>query len=77
MIIAAAKVGGILANKKFKGNLYENLNSNQHNSCSLCLRCKKINFLRIKLYLSKFSNQPIKERYLLTDKLERPMMHTL
>ena len=55
MIIAAAKVGGILANNNYKADfIYENLmvQSNIIHS-SFKIKVKKINFFGFKLYLSK------------------------
>ena len=55
VIIAAAKVGGILANSKYKDKfLYENLQiQNNLIHGSYLAKNKKFNFFRIKLYLSK------------------------
>ena len=55
VIIAAAKVGGIYANQKYKANfLYQNLMiQTKFNPCIILSRCKKINFFGLKLYLSK------------------------
>ena len=72
MIIAAAKVGGILANKKFKGNfIYENLmiQTNLIHAAYVS-GVKKLIFLGSSCIYPKFANQPIKERYLLSGKLE-------
>ena len=72
VIIAAAKVGGILANKNEKGNfLYENImiQNNLIHSSHLA-GVKKLIFLGSSCIYPKFSKQPIKEDYLLTGKLE-------
>jgi len=72
MIIAAAKVGGILANEKFKGNfIYENLmiQTNLIHAAYVS-GIKKLIFLGSSCIYPKFANQPIKESYLLSGKLE-------
>ena len=72
MIIAAAKVGGILANEKFKGNfIYENLmiQTNLIHAAYVS-GIKKLIFLGSSCIYPKFANQPIKEGYLLSGKLE-------
>ena len=72
VIIAAAKVGGILANHKFKANfIYENLmiQTNMINS-SYKAGVKKLIFLGSSCIYPKFCKQPIKEEYLLSGKLE-------
>ena len=72
LIIAAAKVGGIQANKtkpvdfllenlKIQNNLIEN---------SFKFGVKRLLFLGSSCIYPKFSKQPIKENYLLTDSLE-------
>ncbi len=72
VILAAAKVGGIEANFKYPGDfILENLkiqtniidNSWKNN-------VKRFLFLGSSCIYPKFSNQPIKEEYLLTGKLE-------
>ena len=72
MIIAAAKVGGILANNNYKADfIYENLmvQSNIIHS-SFKIKVKKLIFLGSSCIYPKFSKQPIKEEYLLDGKLE-------
>ena len=72
IIIAAARVGGILANQKFKANfIYENLMI-QTNIIHSAYKAgiKKIIFLGSSCIYPKFSKQPIKEDYLLSGKLE-------
>ena len=72
VIIAAAKVGGIYANNKFKGQfIYENLmiQTNIIHS-SFKAGVKKLIFLGSSCIYPKYSKQPIKEKYLLSGKLE-------
>ena len=72
VIIAAARVGGIYANEKYKANfIYENLviqNNLIHSS--YLAGVKKLIFLGSSCIYPKLSPQPIKEEYLLTGKLE-------
>ena len=73
IIIAAAKVGGIYSNNKYKGQfIYENLmiQSNLIHSAYLC-RIKELIFLGSSCIYPKKSKQPIKEQYLLDGKLEK------
>lgn len=72
VIIAAAKVGGILANNLKRGEfIYENLmiQTNLIHSSYLC-GVKKLIFLGSSCIYPKFSSQPINEDYLLSGKLE-------
>ena len=72
IIIAAARVGGILANQNYKANfIYENLmiQSNIINSAYKA-GVKNLVFLGSSCIYPKFSKQPIKEKYLLTSSLE-------
>ena len=72
VIIAAARVGGIHANNQFKGEfIYENLMI-QTNILHSSYRAgvKKLIFLGSSCIYPKFSKQPIKEKYLLSGKLE-------
>ena len=72
IFIAAAKVGGIYSNNKYKGQfIYENLmiQSNIIHSAFLC-KIKDLIFLGSSCIYPKKSKQPIKEEYLLTGKLE-------
>ena len=72
IFIAAAKVGGIYSNNKYKGQfIYENLmiQSNLIHSAFLC-KIKNLIFLGSSCIYPKKSKQPIKEEYLLTGKLE-------
>ena len=72
VIIAAAKVGGILDNNKYRGEyIYENL-SIQNNVIhgSYLNKVKNLIFLGSSCVYPKNCNQPIKEKYLLTKELE-------
>jgi GDP-L-fucose synthase len=72
VILAAAKVGGIIANNTYRGQfIYENLQI-QNNIIHNCYRfgVKKLLFLGSSCIYPKESLQPIKEEYLLTDPLE-------
>ena len=73
VINAAARVGGILANNKFKAEfIYENL-SIQNNIIHGCFinKVKNLIFLGSSCVYPKNSKQPIKEKYLLTGVLEK------
>jgi len=73
VIIAAAKVGGILANSKQKAEfIYENLmiQTNLIHS-SYLVGVKKLLFLGSSCIYPKYSKQPISESSLLTGKLEK------
>jgi len=72
VILAAAKVGGIYANDKYPADfLLENLKI-QNNVIELAWEhnVKKLLFLGSSCIYPKFSKQPIKEEYLLTNSLE-------
>jgi GDP-L-fucose synthase len=72
VIIAAAKVGGILDNNKYRGEyIYENL-SIQNNLIhgSFLNKVKNLIFLGSSCVYPKNCAQPIKEKYLLTKELE-------
>ncbi len=72
VIIAAAKVGGILANKNNPYDfIFKNLNiqTNIIETCRIC-KIKKILFLGSSCIYPKLSKQPIKEEYLLKSPLE-------
>jgi GDP-L-fucose synthase len=74
VIIAAAKVGGILANNQHKAEfIYENLmiQANLIHS-SYLVGVKKLLFLGSSCIYPKYSKQPISESSLLTGKLEEP-----
>jgi GDP-L-fucose synthase len=72
VFLAAAKVGGILANSTYKADfIYDNLmiqNNIIHNSFKQ--KVKKLLFLGSSCIYPKMSNQPIKEEYLLSGSLE-------
>ncbi|NLR90493.1 GDP-L-fucose synthase [Flammeovirga agarivorans] len=72
VFLAAAKVGGILANNVYRGQfLYENLmiqNNVIHQS--YVHKVKKLMFLGSSCIYPKMAPQPLKEEYLLTDTLE-------
>ncbi|TXE17128.1 GDP-L-fucose synthase [Psychroserpens burtonensis] len=72
VFLAAAKVGGIMANNTFRADfLYENLMiaSNVIHQSYLC-GVKKLLFLASSCIYPKFAEQPIKETSLLTGSLE-------
>ena len=72
IFIAAAKVGGIYSNNKYKAQfIYENLSiqSNLIHSAYLC-GIKNLIFLGSSCVYPRKSKQPIKESYLLDGKLE-------
>ena len=72
IFIAAAKVGGIYANNKYKAEfIYSNL-SIQNNLIHSAFKCgiKNLIFLGSSCVYPKLCKQPIKEEYLLNGKLE-------
>jgi GDP-L-fucose synthase len=72
VFLAAAKVGGILANNNFRGEfLYDNLMI-QSNTIDAAYRSgvKKLMFLGSSCIYPKLAPQPLKEEYLLTGLLE-------
>lgn len=72
VFLAAAKVGGIIANNVYRGQfIYENLmiQSNVIHACYLN-GVKKLLFLGSSCIYPKLAPQPLKEKYLLTDVLE-------
>jgi len=72
IFIAAAKVGGIYSNSKYKADyIYQNLSiqSNLIHGSYLC-GIKNLIFLGSSCVYPKKSKQPIKEKYLLTGELE-------
>ena len=73
VIIAAAKVGGIMANNKYPVDfLLDNLKiQNNLIESSWKNGVKRLLFLGSSCIYPKLSNQPIKEEYLLTDSLEK------
>ena len=73
IFIAAAKVGGIYSNDKYKAEfIYSNL-SIQNNLIHAAYKCNinDLIFLGSSCVYPKFSKQPIKETYLLTGELEK------
>ena len=73
VILAAAKVGGILANSKYPANfIIENLKI-QANVIESSLACgvKRLLFFGSSCIYPKYANQPIKEEELLSDYLEK------
>ena len=72
VILAAAKVGGIVANNTYRAEfLYENLMiQNNVIHASWKQGVKKLLFLGSSCIYPKFAPQPLKEEYLLTDTLE-------
>lgn len=73
VILCAAKVGGILANSTYKADfMYENLTiQNNVISISHDIKVKKLVFLGSSCIYPRNSKQPIKEKYLLNNKLEK------
>jgi GDP-L-fucose synthase len=73
VILAAARVGGIIANRSFKSQfIFENLqiqNNIIHGSYKAGI--KNLIFLGSSCIYPKFSKQPIKEKYILTGELEQ------
>ena len=72
VIIASAKVGGILANENFSADfIYQNLmiQTNLIHS-SFLAGVKNLIFLGSSCIYPKYAKQPLKEEYLLTGKLE-------
>lgn len=72
IILAAAKVGGIMANNTLRGQfLYENLMiQNNVIDCARRYGVKKLLFLGSSCIYPKLAPQPLKEEYLLTGPLE-------
>ena len=72
VIIAAAKVGGILANSKYKDKfLYENLQiQNNLIHGSYLAKIKNLFFLGSSCIYPKNCKQPMKEKYIMSGKLE-------
>lgn len=72
VFIAAAKVGGIMANENFRADfLYENLiiqTNVIHSACEYKVR--KLLFMGSSCIYPKLAPQPLKEEYLMTGKLE-------
>ena len=73
IFIAAAKVGGIYSNDKYKAEfIYDNLTI-QNNIIHSAFKCniKNLIFLGSSCVYPKLSKQPIKEKYLLNGELEK------
>ena len=72
VFLAAAKVGGILANNTYRGEfLYDNLMiQNNVIHASYINKVKKLMFLGSSCIYPKLAPQPLKEEYLLTGELE-------
>ena len=72
VIIAAARVGGVHANSKYKDKfIYENLQiQNNLIHGSYLAKIKNLIFLGSSCIYPKFAKQPMKEEYLLSGKLE-------
>ena len=73
VVNAAGKVGGIIANNKYKADfIYDNL-AIQNNVIHACYKnkIKSLIFLGSSCIYPKNSKQPIKEKYLLTGELEK------
>ena len=73
IFIAAAKVGGIYANNRFKGDfIYQNLTiQNNLIHGAFLNNIKNLIFLGSSCVYPKFCKQPIKEKYLLEGELEK------
>src|SRR4030042_2133056 len=72
VFLAAAKVGGIMANKKYKGDfIYENLQI-QNNIIHYSWKCgiKNMLFMGASCISPRTCPQPIREEYLMTGALE-------
>jgi GDP-L-fucose synthase len=72
VFLAAAKVGGIVANNSFRADfIYENLSiQNSVIQASYLNNVKKLMFLGSSCIYPKFAPQPLKEESLLTNTLE-------
>jgi GDP-L-fucose synthase len=72
VFLAAAKVGGIVANNTFRGQfIYENLMiQNNVIHCSYQTNVKKLMFLGSSCIYPKYADQPLKEEYILSGLLE-------
>ena len=73
VIVAAAKVGGILANDTYRAEfIYDNLMIEANLiHASHVHGAKKLLFLGSSCIYPKLADQPLKEEYLLTDELEQ------
>lgn len=72
VFLAAAKVGGIMANNTYRADfIYENLQiQNNITHASYCNQTTKLLFLGSSCIYPKNAPQPLKEEYLLTSELE-------
>jgi GDP-L-fucose synthase len=72
VFMAAAKVGGIMANNSYRGEfIFQNLTiQNNVIECSRVHQVKKLLFMASSCIYPKHAPQPIKEEYLLTGSLE-------
>ena len=77
IFLAAAKVGGIFSNNKYRAEFIHSNLSIQNNIIHSAFRCniKDLIFLGSSCVYPKFCKQPIKEEYLLNGKLEKTMSH--
>tara|TARA_B100001248_G_scaffold257912_1_gene241199 strand:+ start:2212 stop:3150 length:939 start_codon:yes stop_codon:yes gene_type:complete len=73
IFVAAAKVGGIYSNNKYRAEYIFNNLSIQNNIIHAAFKCniKDLIFLGSSCVYPKLCNQPIKEEYLLNGKLEK------
>ena len=73
IFIAAAKVGGIYSNDRYKADFIYNNLSIQNNIIHSAFKCniKDLIFLGSSCVYPKFCSQPIKESYLLNSELEK------
>jgi len=73
IFLAAAKVGGIYSNNKYRAEFIHSNLSIQNNIIHSAFRCniKDLIFLGSSCVYPKFCKQPIKEEYLLNGKLEK------
>ncbi len=73
IFIAAAKVGGIYSNNKYKADFIYNNLSIQNNLINAAFECgiKDLIFLGSSCVYPRLCKQPIKEKYLLTGELEK------
>jgi GDP-L-fucose synthase len=73
MIMAAARVGGIMANKTYKADFYLENCSIQNNLLKLAVikKIKRTVFLGTSCIYPKYCKTPIKEEYLLSGRLEK------
>ena len=73
VIVAAARVGGILANNTYRAQfIYDNLmiESNLIHSSYPLIKLKSLYFWAARVFIPKLATQPLKEEYLFSDYLE-------